>query len=88
MDPATGTATHTLPGDPYEVTAMAVTPDGTWLATSHLDSTVRLGDPGTMGTVAALTLGTVLSHLSITEHALTAVGEGRLFLVPLPQRHP
>ncbi|MFE4688365.1 NB-ARC domain-containing protein, partial [Streptomyces sp. NPDC056721] len=54
-DPATGTCTATLTGHTSGVTAVAIAPDGTWLATGSFDGTVRIWDPATGTCTATLT---------------------------------
>jgi len=45
--PATGQAGHTLTGHASRVNALAVAPDGSWLASTSWDETVRIWDPHT-----------------------------------------
>ena len=46
-DPHTGQARHVLTGHASGVSALAVAPDGTWLASASCDGTVRIWDPHT-----------------------------------------
>ena len=45
-DPHTGQARHTLTGHTDAVSALAVAPDGTWLASASDDATVRIWSIG------------------------------------------
>ena len=54
-DPATGQQRAALTGHTGAVTAVAIAPDGTWLATGGDDGTVRIWDPATGQQRAALT---------------------------------
>ena len=55
LGPATGQTRHTLTGHTGWVPALAVAPDGTWLATASDDGTVRIWDPATGQTRHTLT---------------------------------
>lgn len=54
-NPATGECTATLVGHTGRVTALAVAPDGTWIASASTDGTVRVWNPTTSGGIATLT---------------------------------
>ncbi|WP_309485349.1 hypothetical protein [Streptomyces sp. WELS2] len=51
-DPATGTRTNTLTGHTDRVEAVAVSPDGTWLATAGTDGTALISSTGSWEPVA------------------------------------
>jgi WD40 repeat protein len=54
-DAATGQQRATLTGHTSEVTAVAIAPDGTWLASASRDGSVRTWDPATGQQRATLT---------------------------------
>ncbi|MDO5699043.1 MAG: hypothetical protein Q4G51_13825, partial [Dermatophilus congolensis] len=75
-DPHTGTALHTLTGHTGEVSALAVDPNGQWLASAG-DSTVRVWDPHTGQSIAALRVDSEMGCLvSDREDGLLAGGAG------------
>jgi WD40 repeat protein len=62
-DPVTGTQRHTLTGHTDSVQAVAIAPDGTWLATAGDDHTTRIWDPVTGSGVTFSRVAGPLNHL-------------------------
>ena len=87
----TGTQRHTLTGHTSAVNAVAVAPDGTWLATSTNDATVRIWDPATGTAVTALRVAGNVQALAAVDSLLVMAGAfGSYFLrtTPVQQAHP
>ena len=59
-DAATGTERTTLTGHTDQVTACAVSPDGTWIVSASWDTTLRIWDAA---------VGTECARLSLSERA-------------------
>ena len=80
-DPATGQQRATLTGHTGAVTAVAIAPDGTWLATAGGDGTVRIWDPATGQSVAQMRVeSTVLSCRWLEATAIAAGGMVGLYV--------
>jgi hypothetical protein len=63
------------------VGALAVAPDGTWLASASMDATVRIWDPTTSALLTSLRVAGRLFHLTLASTTITAAGEhGPYFL--------
>jgi WD40 repeat protein len=73
-DPIAGTQRHTLIGHTAAVRAVAIAPDGSWLATTGWDGTVRIWDPVTGSGVASLRVSGPLARLEWSGMTLVAAG--------------
>ena len=62
-DPRTGQTRHTLTGHTGAVRALAVAPDGTWLASASDDATVRIWDIDSECDVMSIRTGHALRHV-------------------------
>ena len=88
-DPATGAVRHTLTGHTGVVTALAVAPDGSWLAAGDWSREVRVWDPATgtvrhtltghTGGVTALAVAPDGSWLASASNDLATGGEVRVW---------
>jgi WD40 repeat protein len=75
-DSATGECRHTLREHTGPVEALALAPDGSWLATAGTDRTVRIWDPATGAVRAALRLGAAPRHAAaVSADLLVVAGE-------------
>ena len=81
LGPTTGTTRHTLTGHIHWVEALAVAPDGSWLASADNGGELRIWDPLTATPLTSLRVAGALSHLVITTTTIAAAGErGPYFL--------
>jgi len=71
-DPVTGTERRTLTGHTDSLWAVAIAPDGTWLATAGKDGTVRIWDPVTGSAVASSRVAGPLKRLEWSGTTLAA----------------
>jgi WD40 repeat protein len=80
-DPATGELRATLTGHTGPVTAVAIAPDGAWLATASDDRTARIWDPATAGIKAAIRVDRPLADCawSPSGRSLAASGDAGLY---------
>lgn len=74
-----GTERHALPATDH-VSAVAVAPDGSWLASGGFDATVRIWDRVT-GSAVSLRIETALCDLVVGDQLLAAVGGRGLYLL-------
>jgi WD40 repeat protein len=65
---------HTFTGHTDAVYAVAIAPDGTWLATASADGTIRIWDPATGARVASSRVAGPLAHLEWSRETLAAAG--------------
>nr|AXV46582.1 WD40 repeat-containing protein [Arthrobacter sp.] len=72
-DLATGTTLHTLEGHTHEVTAVAVTPDGTRAITTSRDGTARLWDLESAKRLQVFVLASFPTCLQITQNGTSAL---------------
>jgi WD40 repeat protein len=80
-DPVTGIARHTLIGHTNSVRALAVAPDGSWLASAGHDGQIRIWDPTAGAPLSSLRVAGRLSHLLLAATTIVAAGDhGPYFL--------
>jgi WD40 repeat protein len=80
-EPTIGQARHILTGHTRAVTAMAVAPDGSWLATTSSDGTMRIWDVDTRASIAALRSGHPLNSAATDGSWISVAGDrGPYFL--------
>ena len=75
-DPHTGQTRHTLTGHTGTVQALAVAPDGTWLASASDDATVRIWDVDACRCATSFRTGSALAAV-VTNGRRVAVAGGR-----------
>ena len=80
-DPATGQQRAALTGHTGAVTAVAIAPDGTWLASAGRDGSVRIWDPVTGGISAVMRVDSWLEDCawSPSSQSLAAAGGAGLY---------
>ncbi|MGI9000835.1 MAG: NB-ARC domain-containing protein [Pseudonocardia sp.] len=66
--------TRVLTGHTSTVQALAVAPDGSWLASAGSDATVRIWDPATGRPIASLRLGNALQQVVIVATRIIVAG--------------
>jgi len=79
-DPGAGQARHTLTGHTSGVTAVAIAPDGTWLATAS-DATIRIWNIDSECDAMSIRTGHDLRHVVTDGRLVAAAGDrGPYFL--------
>jgi WD40 repeat protein len=68
---ATGAIRATLVGHTGPVTGVAIAPDGTWLATTSSDRTVRIWDSRTGANTASMRVSGALAAIAISPRTST-----------------
>ena len=80
-DVVTGRERATLTGHTGPVTAVAVAPDGSWLASGSVDRTVRIWDPATGHAQAMMRLDDIVTALTwLSAKALVVGGTVGLYV--------
>jgi WD40 repeat protein len=74
-DQDTGRTRHTFAGHTSNVRALTVSPDGTWLASTGRDGTVRIWHIRAERPVTALRTGHALSHVVTDGQWIAAAGD-------------
>jgi WD40 repeat protein len=77
FDLATKRSVHVLSGDTAPVTAVAFSPQGTWLATSSDDGDVRIWDPTSGQLMRVLPEGASVTSVGFTSNGLDVVSTDR-----------
>jgi WD40 repeat protein len=87
-DLVTGARRRTLRGHTDTVQAVAITPDGSWLATASDDNTVRIWDPVAGSGVASACVAGPLRHLEWSGMTLVAAGAFGPYIFKLSGERP
>lgn len=80
-DSLTGEQRRTLTGDTSGVTALTITPDGASLTTAGPDHTVKIWNPLTGASVAALRFDTPISHIAASGGRTIITAGSHVFLL-------
>jgi WD40 repeat protein len=84
-DLTTGTTRHTLIGHTRGVRALAVAPDGSWLASASWDGEIRIWDPTSGVPLTSLRVAGSLFHLLLASTTIAAAGDRGPYFLTLCQ---
>jgi WD40 repeat protein len=82
-DPVTGTLRYRLTGHTVAVFALAVAPDGSWLASGDNRGELRIWDPSTGTAITSLRVAGSLNYLLATSTTIVATGERGVYFLTL-----